>query len=64
MLGRLRAAGIGNTAIVTAGAADGASVHRVRVGPLRDEAEFNVISADLRRRGFEQSHMVVEHVAD
>jgi rare lipoprotein A len=64
MLGRLRAAGIVNASIVTAGAADGASVHRVRVGPLRDEAEFDAVNADLRRHGFEQSHMVVERIIE
>jgi rare lipoprotein A len=64
MLGRLRAAGIANTAIVTAGAADGASVHRVRVGPLRDEAEYRRIDSELRRRGFDPSHMVVERVSE
>lgn len=48
---RLRAAGVGNVLIREPDAA--VALHRVRVGPIRDVAAFDILAAQLERLGVE-----------
>jgi cell division septation protein DedD len=54
---RLRANGFVNAFVVTE--ADGRRMlHRVRLGPLRDDQEFDQVRARLRSLGFGESQLV------
>jgi rare lipoprotein A len=54
---RLRASGFGNPVVVSD---DGGrrSMHRVRLGPIRDAAEFDQVSARLRTLGMADARLV------
>lgn len=56
---RLASSGFANPVVVAE--ADGrGTLHRVRVGPLRDAAEYDRVSVRLRALGVADSHLVVE----
>jgi rare lipoprotein A len=59
LVDRLKASGFANPVVVTEGGGRRA-LHRVRVGPLRDAAEFDRVSVRLRALGVTDSHLVVE----
>jgi rare lipoprotein A len=59
LVDRLKASGFANPVVVTD--ADGRrTLHRVRLGPVRDAAEFDRVSGRLRALGVADSHLVVE----
>ena len=51
MIDRLRKAGVGNVLVREPDAAT--ALYRVRVGPIRDVAAFDILAAQLTRLGFE-----------
>jgi rare lipoprotein A len=59
LVDRLRANGFANPFIVSEDGG-GRTLHRVRVGPLRDSAEFDRLSSRLRTLGVSESHLVVD----
>ena len=59
LVDRLRVNGFANSFVVTEDGG-GRSLHRVRVGPLRDAAEFDRLSGQLRTLGVTDSHLVVD----
>jgi rare lipoprotein A len=60
LVARLQRGGIGNSFVVSSGAGRDA-LHRVRVGPLADAAEFDRLHGDLRALGLGDSRLVVEN---
>jgi rare lipoprotein A len=56
---QLRVNGFANSFIVSEDRVGG-TLHRVRVGPLRDAAEFDRLSGRLRTLGVADSHLVVD----
>ena len=59
LVARLTAGGFGNTFIVS-DAHGGRTLHRVRVGPLRDSAEFDRLKARLLAAGVANPQLVVD----
>ena len=59
LVDRLRVNGFANSFIASE-ADGGRTLHRVRVGPLRDAAEFDQLSGMLRELGVTESHLVVD----
>ena len=59
LVARLRASGFSNPAVVSE--ADGRrTLHRVRLGPIRDSVEFDEVNARLRAAGVSGSQLVVD----
>ena len=58
LVDRLRVNGFANSFVVSEDDG-GRTLHRVRVGPLRDAAEFDRLSGQLRNLGVTDSHLVV-----
>jgi rare lipoprotein A len=59
LIEQLRAGGFANSFIVSEDGVGG-TLHRVRVGPLRDAAEFDRLSGRLRTLGMADSRLVVD----
>jgi peptidoglycan lytic transglycosylase len=59
LVDRLKASGFANPVVVTEGAGR-KTLHRVRLGPLRDAHEFDAVSGRLRTLGVADSHLVVD----
>jgi len=56
---RLRASGFANPVVVS-DAGGRKTLHRVRVGPVRDAEEFDLVQGRLRTLGVADSHLVVD----
>lgn len=60
MIATLRGAGVGQVHLHPPEPA-GDGVHRVHVGPLASEAEYDTVQSKLRTLGYEDGHLVLEH---
>jgi cell division septation protein DedD len=57
---RLKRGGFVNTFVVTSGQGAG-RIHRVRIGPLENEAQYDRVRADLRAVGVHDSRLVQDN---